>query len=163
MLFDGSLFFMGVIRGTLIFLIFLVFLGYIVGAHYRVHVQSTKELQDCYYRGTVVDKGERYSYRWIIADWITADGDHIGRREINAAGRPINRIEIGDRICAGATGNWRGLAFVNAAVGYAYYPTQISFIDSILVLIFDFCVWVLLIVLVVRFFLSLNTGDHSKG
>lgn len=158
-------FFISHIRDILFLVLITLVVFYVGYVHYRVHVQSTRELQDCYYRGTVIDRGviaDRSTYRWIIADWVTLDGEAIGRREINAAGFPIHRIKVGDVICSSTPDNLRGLTLVNCATGFAYYPTQLSFIDVMIVVMSGILIWGLVLFSFFRFLGSLHWSSLSS-
>jgi len=113
--------------------------------------QSAKELQLNYFRGIVIDKGiesGRSSYRWIIADWTTADGLHIGQHEINASGQPINRISVGDIIYAEGSPFLRGFFWWPMSSGAAYYPSQINIAFLIVTLLIQILLWIWVIILI---------------
>lgn len=125
---------------------------------YKVHVKSTKEIIDGYFIGKIIDKGtgdrrspyKISSYRWIVADWTTKDGKYVGEREINAAGRPINVLKIGDTIRANGV-NAKGFFWFNFSEGLAYYPTQITPIEMCLAVItqafvYAFLIWLILVI-----------------
>lgn len=127
-----------------------------------VHLQSSKEIQPGYFVGKIVDLGtecgRRSCYRWIIADWITLDGEHVSTREINAAGKPINILKKGDTIKAQGSLFLPGFFWFKVACGIAYYPSQISIVNFIIITIFQFLLWIMVIYIGYRIYKSLNKG-----
>ena len=101
---------MNVYQKSVLWIVLAVYVIFSIVACVKVHIQSTKEIQPGCFIGTIVDKGEeqgrstyRSTYRWIIADWVTKDGENLGRREVNASGLPINQLKIGDTITSEAS------------------------------------------------------------
>lgn len=139
--------------------IVLIFIGIIISGLlswniYEVDKQSKLECIYNYYIGTIIDKAENTSYkgssyRWIIADWTTKDGKHIGREEINASGIPINSLNIGDNIYANGE-NMKPFTWFNLACGNAYYPTQLNVVMVIIAMLTQMVIYIILIVILVK-------------
>lgn len=130
---------------------------------YKVYVKSNKELSPDYFRGIVIDKGVsggKCEYRWVIADWYTVDGKHIGTKEINASGRPINLITPGGVIFASGT-NMKGFFWFNCAGGSAYYPSQITPLEIVCAIITQLLLYCLLIWLFLCFYWFLQKKERK--
>lgn len=142
---------MNIIQKSFICILVVAYIVFSIFTCVKVHKISSKEIQEGYFIGTIVDKGEtngKCSYRWIIADWKTSDGKDLGRSEINAGGMPINQLKIGDVITSEAS-NDKGFFWFNVSSGLAYCPSQIGFFDSIIVILFQIGLWILVLVLLI--------------